>query len=104
MRSVVDWLQTRFGGGPLIGHLADDLRKPVPKFVNGWYALGTAMLVIFILQVISGLLLTLYYVPTSGGATGSITHIMERVPLGWLVRSLHHWGASAVVILDLRAN
>jgi quinol-cytochrome oxidoreductase complex cytochrome b subunit len=101
MRSVVDWFKARFGSTPLIGHIAEDLRKPVPKFVNGWYALGTAMLVIFVLQVISGLLLTLYYVPASGGATESVIHIMERVPLGWLVRSLHHWGASALVILAL---
>jgi len=79
----------------------DDLRTPLPRFVNVWYALGFALLTFLALQVASGLLLALHYQPTPAGAYESVRHITDEVPLGWLVRSLHHWGASVIVLLAL---
>ena len=73
------------------------LRK-VPK-VNWWYTLGSASLVVALNQAITGILLTIYYVPTPDHAYDSVQYITTQIPLGWLVRGLHHWGASALVVL-----
>ena len=73
------------------------LRK-VPK-VNWWYTLGSASLFVTLNQAITGILLTIYYVPTPDHAYDSVQYITTQVPLGWLVRGLHHWGASALVVL-----
>ena len=73
------------------------LRK-IPK-VNWFYTLGSATLFVAINQVITGILLTIYYVPTPDHAYDSVQYITTQVPLGWLIRGLHHWGASALVVL-----
>jgi len=73
------------------------LRK-IPK-VNWLFTLGSATLFTATLQVITGILLTLYYVPTPDHAYDSVQYITNQVPAGWLIRGLHHWGASAMVIL-----
>lgn len=73
------------------------LRK-VPK-VNWFYTLGSASLFVAINQAITGILLTIYYVPTPDHAYDSVQYITTQVPLGWLIRGLHHWGASAMIVL-----
>ena len=73
------------------------LRK-VPK-VNWLFTLGSASLFVAINQAITGILLTIYYVPTPDHAYDSVQYITTQVPLGWLIRGLHHWGASLMVIL-----
>ncbi len=73
------------------------LRK-IPK-VNWLYTLGSATLFVAMNQAITGILLTIYYVPTPDHAYDSVQYITTQVPLGWLIRGLHHWGASAMVVL-----
>jgi quinol-cytochrome oxidoreductase complex cytochrome b subunit len=73
------------------------LRK-IPK-VNWFYTLGSASLFVAVNQAITGILLTIYYVPTPDHAYDSVQYITTQVPLGWLIRGLHHWGASAMIIL-----
>ena len=73
------------------------LRK-IPK-VNWSYTLGSATLFVAITQIVTGILLTIYYVPTPDHAYDSIQFITTQVPAGWLIRGLHHYGASAMVIL-----
>jgi len=73
------------------------LRK-VPK-VNWLYTLGSATLFVAVNQIVTGILLTVYYVPTPDHAYDSVQYITTQVTAGWLVRGLHHWGASAMVIL-----
>jgi quinol-cytochrome oxidoreductase complex cytochrome b subunit len=73
------------------------LRK-IPK-VNWLYTLGSASLFLAIIQIVTGILLTIYYVPTPDHAYDSVQYITTQVPMGWLIRGLHHWGASAMVIL-----
>ena len=73
------------------------LRK-VPK-VNWLYTLGSATLFVAVNQMVTGILLTLYYVPTPDHAYDSVRYITTEVPAGWLIRGLHHWGASAMVVL-----
>ena len=73
------------------------LRK-IPK-VNWFYTLGSASLFVAINQIITGILLTIYYVPTPDHAYDSVMYITTQLPGGWYIRGLHHWGASAMVVL-----
>ncbi len=71
--------------------------RAVPK--TSWiYTLGSASTILAMLQGITGMLLTLYYVPTPDHAYDSIQYIMNDVAFGWLIRGLHHWGATLLVI------
>lgn len=73
------------------------LRK-LPK-VNWWFTLGSATLFTAILQGVTGILLTIYYVPTPDHAYDTVQYITYEVSMGWLIRGLHHYGASAMVVL-----
>lgn len=75
------------------------LRK-IPK-VNWLYTLGSATLFVAVNQIVTGILLTVYYVPTPDHAYDSVQFITNQVTAGWLIRGLHHWGASAMVILTV---
>jgi quinol-cytochrome oxidoreductase complex cytochrome b subunit len=73
------------------------LRK-IPK-VNWLYTLGSATLFVAVNQAVTGILLTIYYVPTPDQAHATVQFITNQVTAGWLIRGLHHYGASAMVIL-----
>lgn len=73
------------------------LRK-IPK-VNWFYTLGSASLFVAATQIVTGILLTIYYVPTPDHAYDSVQYITTQVPAGWFIRGLHHWGASAMIVL-----
>lgn len=75
------------------------LRK-VPH-VNWWYTLGSATLFVAVVQGITGILLTLYYVPTPDHAYDSVMYITTQLPGGWFIRGLHHWGASVMIVLTV---
>jgi len=72
--------------------------KTVPQHRHSvWYYLGGMTLFFFIVQVVTGILLLLYYRPSSAEAYDSVQFIMTRVPFGWLVRSIHSWSANLMV-------
>jgi quinol-cytochrome oxidoreductase complex cytochrome b subunit len=67
---------------------------------TGWYAtLGSLLVVLFITMFISGVFLAMYYNPSPDKAYQAVDYIMKDVPAGWLLRGIHHWGASAMVIV-----
>lgn len=73
--------------------------KSVPLHATGiFYCLGGLSLLSFVVQLVSGALLLLYYVPTSDSAYQSIRYISEVVPYGWLMRGAHFFGANAMVL------
>ncbi len=92
---VYEWLDERLGLTTLYNVLLD---RKVPK-VNWWFTLGFANLFLFGLQLITGMMLTIYYVPSPDHAYDSIQYIMNDVAFGWLIRGVHHWGASLMVLL-----
>jgi quinol-cytochrome oxidoreductase complex cytochrome b subunit len=94
---VGNWLDERIGWRSVWQTIF--IRK-VPK-VNWWYTLGSATLFVAVNQMITGILLTIYYVPTPDQAYDSVQYITTQVPAGWLIRGLHHWGASAMVLLTV---
>jgi quinol-cytochrome oxidoreductase complex cytochrome b subunit len=93
--SVMDWLDERVGWRVIWEMIF--LRK-IPK-VNWLYTLGSATLFVAVNQIVTGILLTIYYVPTPDHAYDSVQYITSQLPAGWLIRGLHHWGASAMVVL-----
>jgi len=94
---IGNWLDERIGWRSVWDAIF--LRK-IPK-VNWFYALGSATLFVAVLQIVTGILLTIYYVPTPDHAYDSVQFITTQVPAGWFIRGLHHYGASAMVILTV---
>jgi len=95
MAQIGNWLDERIGWRQVWAAIF--LRK-IPK-VNWLYTLGSATLFVAVNQIVTGILLTIYYVPTPDHAYDSVQYITTQVPAGWFIRGLHHWGASAMVIL-----
>jgi quinol-cytochrome oxidoreductase complex cytochrome b subunit len=74
-------------------------REPIPYHIKSWfYCLGGTPLMLFLIQVVTGILLTFYYVPSPDHAYESIRHVTEDVPFGWWVRGLHHWAANLMIL------
>lgn len=94
---VGNWLDERIGWRSVWETIFE---RKVPK-VNWFYTLGSATLFVGLNQMITGILLTIYYVPTPDQAYDSVQYITTQVPAGWLIRGLHHWGASAMVLLTV---
>jgi ubiquinol-cytochrome c reductase cytochrome b subunit len=77
------------------------LLEPLPGGARWAAAFGSLLLFTFVLQVITGILLSMNYAPSVDSAWPSVKFIQEEVPLGAFIRALHHWGSSAMVILLL---
>jgi quinol---cytochrome c reductase cytochrome b subunit, bacillus type len=92
----LDWLEERSG---LVGGTKYFLFRKVPGD-SGWaHTLGSATLTAFLVQAITGVILAMFYKPSTGEAYSSIQHITNDVTFGWLVRGMHRWGASVFIIL-----
>jgi quinol-cytochrome oxidoreductase complex cytochrome b subunit len=89
------WLDERLGINTIYDTVLD---RKVPK-VNWWFTLGSASLFLFSMQGITGIILSIYYVPSPADAYNSIQYIMTGVAYGWLIRGIHHWGASLMVLV-----
>ncbi len=96
MQRTWTWFDRRLGWSKYIMKV---VAHPVPKDVNWWYVLGSATLVAFIMQVITGVALAFSYVPSPNNAYESLQFITDHETLGSVVRGIHYWGASAMVIL-----
>lgn len=95
MRRIFDWLHARTGYRHAV---ADLLEEPLPPGTGWWFTLGSVLLFLLAVQVVTGVGLALYYVPTPDHAYQSVRFITEQVTLGRFVRGLHFFGASAIVI------
>ncbi len=95
LRKVHDWLDDRFGWDDLVAPLR---HKTVPLHkLSYWYFLGGITLFLFVIQVLTGILLLLYYRPGANEAFESVQYIMTRVQFGWLIRSVHSWSANLMI-------
>lgn len=94
-RGAWAWLDHRLGISDTIQPL---LTHPVPR-VNWWYVLGSATLIAFVMQVITGVALAFSYVPAPIAAYESLDWITNRALFGNVVRGIHYWGSSAMVVL-----
>jgi len=94
-QAIVDWLDERAG---LTTIWKTVFARTVPE-TNWFYTLGSASTILAMLQIITGMLLTIYYIPSPDHAYESIQFIMNEVTFGWLIRGIHHWGATLMVIV-----
>jgi cytochrome b6 len=79
--------------------IADDISsKYVPPHVNIFYCFGGIVFTCFLVQVATGFAMTFYYRPTVTEAFASVQYIMTEVNFGWLIRSVHRWSASMMVL------
>ena len=92
---IINWLDERLGLTTAYDAILD---REVPK-VNWWFTLGSATLFLATTQAITGIFLSVYYVPHPEQAYDSINFIMNDVSFGWLIRGIHHWGATLMVII-----
>ena len=92
---IQSWLDERFGLSIITKFLKE---KTVPQHKHSiWYYTGSAILLFFTIQIITGFMLVFYYKPTLEGANESVARIMTEVPLGWIIRSVHSWSASFMI-------
>lgn len=75
--------------------------RTVPGHVNLLHYLGALTFIFFLLQIATGILLMIYYRPSVAAAHYSTAVIMDEVRVGWLIRSLHHWGSHLLILLIL---
>jgi ubiquinol-cytochrome c reductase cytochrome b subunit len=91
-----EWLDERTGYRALLKHALDE---PVLGGASMAYVFGSVLLFVLLLQLTTGVLLAFYYAPSATDAWASVANIQDGVTMGWLVRGLHHHGASAMVIV-----
>ncbi len=90
------WLEERLGLAAIRAFLA---HKTVPVHAHTlWYYFGGITLFLFVIQVLTGTLLLLYYRPSPAEAYESVQFIMTRVQYGWLIRSIHSWSANLMIL------
>jgi len=93
--SVLEWIDERLNVGQARQFL---LKKEVPLFYGTvWYYLGGITLFLFAVQVVTGILLLLYYQPGETTAYESVKFLVSKVQFGWLVREIHSWSANLFI-------
>ncbi len=95
LKRIWAWIDDRTGITDFLGPI---MSHPVPPGSGWFYVFGSATLFAFIVQVVTGIALATAYVPSSGQAYDSLKFITDQAPLGHLLRGIHYWGASAMVL------
>jgi cytochrome b6 len=96
-RGLRGWLDRRYQLTPLLEFLRHK-EVPLGSHWMGWYYLGGITMFFFIVQVITGVLLLMYFQPGEATAYESIRFLTTKVPFGWLIRSIHSWSAHLMII------
>jgi menaquinol-cytochrome c reductase cytochrome b subunit len=94
--SVVGWVEERTGLSPFMRFM---LYRKVPKGTNWYYTLGSATMFAFLSQAVTGVFLAMYYDPDPSRAYESASRITNDVFLGELVRGMHRWGSTVMIVL-----
>lgn len=95
MKKFLDWLDERTGWWKIKEVVLD---RHIPKGVDWRYTLGSVTLFLFILQAFTGIFLAMHYAPSPDHAYDSVRYLTESVPMGKVIRSLHKWGATGMVV------
>jgi len=97
MEKLMSWIDDRF---PLTKVWEEHMAKYyAPKNFNFWYFFGSLAILMLVMQILTGLFLTMHYKPDTGLAFASVEYIMRDVPWGWLIRYLHAIGASMFFVV-----
>ena len=99
IKEVGDWFEARL---QLSKPIRETMEHPVPRQTASWaYVFGSAALTVFVLQIVTGILLALLYVPSAGEAWNSLQVLNHQVTLGWFIRALHGWGSNFMIAIVL---
>jgi len=96
---IAEWFDRRLQLATPIREIAE---HPVPKSTaSWWYVFGSAALVVFLLQLVTGIMLAFVYVPSASEAWSSLQSLNHDVSLGWFIRAMHGWGSNFMVAIVL---
>ena len=99
LKTIYNWLELRL---QLEAPIKDAALHPVPRnTASWWYVFGSAAFTLLILQVVTGILLALVYVPSAGQAWSSLNVLNHQLDLGWFLRAVHGWGSNFMVAVVL---
>src|SRR5271167_4275377 len=99
IKQIGEWFDHRL---QLAAPIREAVGHPVPRnTASWWYVFGSAALTVFILQLVTGILLALIYVPSAGEAWSSLQALNHQIALGWFLRAMHGWGSNFMVALVL---
>ncbi len=102
LKRIWAWLDARL---KLREALLPVMEHPIPRSSAGplgwWYIFGSASLTLLLLQILTGIGLALVYVPSADQAYESLQYLNFEQPMGWFLRALHNWGATAMVVMVL---
>jgi ubiquinol-cytochrome c reductase cytochrome b subunit len=97
MGNLLGWIDDRF---PLTKMWNEHMGEYyAPKNFNFWYIFGVLALVVLVIQIVTGIFLTMHYKPDGALAFASVEYIMRDVPYGWLIRYIHSTGATAFFVV-----
>lgn len=95
------WLAERYNVARVERFVDEQAHKPLPPNVGFWHTFGSLSLYLFLNQIVTGILLMIYYRPTPETAFESVRFIMTKAHFGWLIRGLHAWGATLMILCVL---
>jgi ubiquinol-cytochrome c reductase cytochrome b subunit len=99
IKKIGEWFDHRL---QLAAPIREAVEHPVPRETASWfYVFGSAALTVFLLQLVTGILLALIYVPSGGEAWSSLQALNHQVTLGWFIRAMHGWGSNFMVAIVL---
>ena len=98
---IQNWLGQRLPVEVAEQFIDEQTHKPLPESTGFWHTFGSLSLFLFINQVVTGILLMVYYRPTTSTAFESIRFIMTKAHFGWFIRGLHAWGATLMIMCVL---
>ena len=97
LNALLGWVDERF---PLTSTWKQHLSEYyAPKNFNFWYFFGSLAMVVLVIQIVSGIFLTMHYKPDADQAFASVEYIMRDVPCGWVIRYVHSTGASMFFVV-----
>src|ERR1700728_5503811 len=97
INKIGEWFDHRL---QLAAPIREAAGHPVPRNTASWfYVFGSAALTVFILQVVTGILLALIYVPSAGEAWSSLQALHHQIVRGWFIRVVDRWGSNRMVAI-----
>lgn len=101
IETATNWLSERYPVDEAQEFLGHQARKLLPPHTSWWHTFGSLALFLMMNQIVTGILLMVYYRPTSDTAFESVKFIMTKPLFGWLIRGLHAWGANLMILAVL---
>lgn len=99
LKKTYDWFEQRL---QLEGPIKDAALHPVPRSTaSWWYVFGSAATVLLMLQIVTGILLALIYVPSGSEAWKTLNELNHQLYLGWFLRAMHGWGSNFMIAVVL---